>query len=85
MKSKNNRSTPSGGGHNPGYRDFALPDAKTFLTTGRGNLPIGAPMVGEIQIFAKSAFNSCILSSKQGCPNLYHLEVGVRFYIFTLE
>ena len=43
---------------------------------GIGTLPIGAPDgLGEIQILAKSVFSSCILSSKQGWPTLYHLAV----------
>ena len=43
---------------------------------GIGTLPIGAPDgLGEIQILAKSVFSSCILSSKQGWPTMYHLAV----------
>ena len=39
-------------------------------------MPIGAPEgFGEIEILAKSVFNSWILSSKQGRPTLYHFEV----------
>ena len=58
---------------------FRLAQCSSSLRTERGTLPIGAPEgLGEIQIFEKSVFNSCILSSKQGCPTLYHFAVEGR-------
>ena len=55
---------------------FCLARCSSSLRTGRGTWPIVAPEgLGEIQILEKSVFNSCILSSKQGCPTLYHFAV----------
>ena len=57
------------------------------LRTESGTLPKGAPEgLGEIQILAKSAFNSWSFSEKQGCPTLYHLEVegGGGLWVFAL-
>ena len=46
------------------------------LTMCSGTLPTGVSEgLGKIQILAKSEFSSRILSSKQGCPTLYHFEV----------
>ena len=47
------------------------------LRTESGTLPKGAPEgLGDIQILAKSAFNSWSFSEKQGCPNLVPLRSG---------
>ena len=66
-----------------GYGDFALPDAQTLRLLGKGDLAHWAPEgLGEIQIFQTSVFNSYNLSLKQGCPNLYHLEVEAGGFIY---
>ena len=55
---------------------FCLAWCSNSLRIGRGTSNIGAPGgLGVIQIFAKSVFNSCIFSSLQGCPTLYHFAV----------
>ena len=53
-----------------------------YFFTGTGSLPINPEVLREIQTFAKSVFNSCNLSSKQGCSNLYHLEVEAGGFIY---
>ena len=63
---------------------FYLAWCSNSLRIGRGTLPIGAPGgLGVIQILVKSVFNSCIFSSYQGCPTLYHfaLEGGGLMYL----
>ena len=63
---------------------FCLAWCSSSLRTCRGTFPIGAPEgLGEIQILAK--LSSCSLSSKQGCPTLYHFAVEAGGYIFNLR